>query len=164
MSSRADNPQARIIFLNVDRTIEWEVLIFAEERSIAIGKLFRTTLDKMNLWELMAWGGTSISEWRVPSPYQSLLYQSTSSALVINKEDIYQKKGNTAFQLPYTLTSLTLILTSATTSQMWVAWNSGGVASWKGRLRENPFTSFLSKNDLGINWVMGYCIVAKSEE
>ena len=56
-------------------------MILAEERSVAIGKLFRSTLDKMELRELVAWGGTSISECRVPPPYLSPLYQSTSSAL-----------------------------------------------------------------------------------
>ena len=49
-------------------------------------------------------------------PYLSLLYQSTSSALVINKEDLYQKKRSTAFQLPDTPASLTLTLTSAISS------------------------------------------------
>ena len=65
----------------------------------------------------MAWGGTSISECRVPPPYLSLFYQSTSSALAINQEVLNQKGGSTASQLPNTSASLTLTLTSAITSQ-----------------------------------------------
>ena len=78
MFSRADNPLDES---NADRTIKWEVLILSEERSVVIGKFFRSTLGKRNLGELVAWGGTSISECRVPPPYLSLIYQSTSSAL-----------------------------------------------------------------------------------
>ena len=72
----------------------------------------------MNLGELVASGGTSISECRVPPPYLSLIYQSACSALAINKEDLYQRKGNAAFQLPYTPASLTFTLTSAITSRL----------------------------------------------
>ena len=64
----------------------------------------------------MTWGGTSISECRVPTPYLSLPYHSTSSALIIIKEDLNQKKRSTASQLPGTPAALTLIPTSAITS------------------------------------------------
>ena len=70
---------------NGDRAIKREVIILAEERSVAMGKFFMTTSDKRNLGELVAWGGTSISGCRAPAPYLSLLYQSTSSVLAINK-------------------------------------------------------------------------------
>ena len=68
----------------------------------------------------MAWGGTSISECRVPPPYLSLFYQSTSSVLAINEEVLHQKRGSTASKLPDTPASLTLTLTltSAITSHM----------------------------------------------
>ena len=59
----------------------------------------------------MAWGGTSISECRVPPRYLSLLYQSTPSALVINK-DLSQKKRSTASQLPDTPASLISAISS----------------------------------------------------
>ena len=61
----------------------------------------------------MAWGGTSISGCRVPLPYLSLLYQSTSSDLAVNTVDLHQKKRSTASQLPDTPVSLTLTVTSA---------------------------------------------------
>ena len=64
----------------------------------------------------MAWGGTSISERRVPPPYLSLLYQSTSLALVIDQEDLYQKKRSSASQLPDTPASLTFTLALTLTS------------------------------------------------
>ena len=105
------------MFLRADRTIKREAPIIAEERSVAIVKFCWSTSDKRNLGELVAWGGTIISECRVPPPYLSLLYQSTSSALAINKGDVNQKKQSTASQLPDTPASLTLTLTSAITPQ-----------------------------------------------
>ena len=61
----------------------------------------------------MAWVGTSIPGCRFPPPYLSLLYQSTSLALVINKKHLNQMKRSTASLLPDAPASLTLTLTSA---------------------------------------------------
>ena len=74
------------MFLNGDRTIKREVIRLAEDRSVVIREFFRSTSDRKHLGELVAWGGTSISGCRVPPPYLSLLYQSTSSALAIIQE------------------------------------------------------------------------------
>ena len=74
------------MFPNGEITIKWKVLILAEERSVATGEFCRSTSDERNLGEYLAWGGTSISGCRVPPPYLSLLYQSTSAALAINKK------------------------------------------------------------------------------
>ena len=70
----------------------------------------------------MAWSGTSISECRVPPPYLSLLCQSTSSALAIDKYILNQKKPSTASQLPDIPASLTFTLTSAMTSHVSSFW------------------------------------------